>query len=70
MTTDRDPNSVADERLSRLGREWYDEVRRKNPDETRTRKESGAGSDGGGFFDWLFGSSDDGSGDSGGCDGD
>ena len=64
------PTERNDERLKRLGQEWFAEVRAKNPEPARAAKRQdasdGAGDDGG-LFDWLFdGGSDDCGSDSGG----
>jgi hypothetical protein len=57
------PAEPHDERLKRLGREWFADVRAKNPEPTPStkRRDGGDGADGGGgLLDWLFdGGSDD-----------
>lgn len=52
----------ADERLARLGREWFADVRRQHPEEPERKRRDRSGT---GDSDWLA-SSDDGD---GGCDG-
>lgn len=64
--TELDP----DDRLARLGRQWFEDVRRQNPPEpllTRGRQRAGSVDDDGGIIDWLFGDSN---GDDGGDCGD
>lgn len=55
-----DTSSGAEDRLTRLGQEWFAEVRRKNADQdakpARSRDSGDGGSDGdGSLWDWLFG---------------
>lgn len=58
----REPSTkpAVDERLARLGREWFAEVRRNNPDEPKTRTVGRDGEGGDGILDALFGDEGDG----------
>lgn len=52
---------LVDDRLARLGRDWFADVRRQDAAEKKRAKTSGRdGSDAGegGFLDWLFGDGD------------
>ena len=63
------PAETHDERLKRLGQEWFADVRAKNPEPVRpTKRRDGADQSGdGSSIDWLFdGGSDDGGADGGG----
>lgn len=61
----KEPVIETDDRVLRLGAEWYAEVRRKTEPEPPRKRASGE--DGGGFLDWLFGDgSSDAAGDAGG----
>lgn len=67
MGTARRILAGCDDRLTRLGREWFAEVRRTNPGEEGERKRRQRKGDGEretGFWDRLFGE-----GDAGGCAG-
>ena len=78
MTERTPPFPPLDDRLARLGREWFADVRRNQPVEpapvTRTDRGSGGDPGSGNAWDWLFAGPDDSCGDDGadggGCDGD
>lgn len=61
MSQRRDIDPVPDERLTRLGREWFAEARRRNPEdepERKARKDRSGDGDDGGLWDWLLGDGD------------
>jgi hypothetical protein len=48
------PVETPDERLKRLGREWFAEVRAKNPEPVSPVRRSDASDSDAGPFEWLF----------------
>lgn len=61
MSQHPDTDPLRDERLTRLGREWFADVRRRHPDEEaerKTRKDGSGDGDDGGLLDWLLGGDD------------
>lgn len=60
MSQRRDTDPV-DDRLARLGREWFADVRRANPEQEparKARKDLSVDGDDGGLLDWLMGDGD------------
>ena len=63
MSQRHDADPVPDARLTRLGREWFADVRRRHPEpgpepERTARKDRSASGDDGGLLDWLLGDGD------------
>lgn len=60
-----DEASGSEDRLTRLGREWYEDVRRQDPEPERRKRDADAG-EGAGFFDRLLRGGESGDGGDGG----